>query len=36
MIHNETCEHEENTEPLLGELSGKNSSEIVAQYAPGI
>lgn len=25
----------ENTEPLLGEWSGKNSSEIVAQYAPG-
>lgn len=25
----------ENMEPLVGELSGKNSSEIVAQYAPG-
>ncbi|RIX52195.1 hypothetical protein D3P08_14600 [Paenibacillus nanensis] len=25
----------ENTEPLLVEWSGKNSSEIVAQYAPG-
>ncbi|SEN71476.1 NADPH-dependent F420 reductase [Paenibacillus sp. OK076] len=25
----------ENMEPFVGELSGKNSSEIVAQYAPG-